>query len=192
MTKVFSIIIGIFIFLMLLDKYTGKAKVRRNKLKIHEGSQLGKQSTDVMAEYSRDESRELGFNRDTEGFKRPSELIMRGMTKEQEIQYTNALMKDEQYSNAMKSYVPLKNLHTVECLKGVTIKVFIDTVIDTTVIARDNTAMMDIDVGGGYYSMAGEFVLINLDKEGEKVKVNFILRDNKRLSKNSENHSKQK
>lgn len=191
MTKVFLIIVAIFIFLLLLDRYTGKSKLRRNKLKIYEGSQIVKQSMDVMAEYSRDESRELGFNRNAEGFKRPSELIMKGMTKDQEIQYTKELMKNEQYSNAMKYYVPLKNLHTVECLKGVTIKVFIDTVKDTTVIAIDKTAVLDIEVGGGYYSMAGEFVLINLDKEGEKVKVNFILRDNKSFNKNIINYAKQ-
>lgn len=183
MTKLFSILIGIFIFLLLLDKFTGKGKVRKKKVKTHKGTQVDIQSKKIMVEYSRDNSRELGFNRTTEGFQRPTELIMKGMTKEQEIQYGKALMKNEQYSMAMNSYISLKGLHTVEYLKGATIKVFIDTVKDTTVIARDNTAILEIEVGGGYYSIAGEFILINLDKEGGKIKVNFILRDRKNIKK---------
>jgi hypothetical protein len=182
MTDLFFIIIGIFVSLLLLDKFTGKGNVLKKKAKTHKATQADKQSKEIMVEYSRENSRKLGFNRTTEGFKRPTELIMKGMTKDQEVQYIKALMKNEQYSKAMKSYIPLKNLYSVEYLRGVTINVFIDTVDDTKVIARDNTAILEIEVGGGYYSMAGEFVLINLDKEGERIKVNFILRDKRKLN----------
>lgn len=53
---------------------------------------------------------------------------------------------------------------------------------DTKVLARDDSAILELDLNTVYGRIAGEFVLINLDKEGEDLKVNYVLADS---SKNS-------
>lgn len=82
----------------------------------------------------------------------------------------------------MKNLILLRLLKSEQTLKNKTIRVFIDTMNDTKVLARDDSAILELDLNTVYSKIAGEFVLINLDKEGENLKINYVLAD---ISKNS-------
>lgn len=175
--KALVILVVCFIAFILVD-HLMKIINRRKKLsekKVSQGNESIKDSIGQMVEYSRETSQKYGFNI-REGFKRPSVLRRKGMTEEEEAQLDKIKYKNEKFSNAMKNYISLRDMVSCEKVSNKTIRVYIDTVNDTKVLARDNTAFLELDLGQ-VYDMAGEFVLININKEGERFNVNYVLID---------------
>ena len=183
--KIILALFILFLVLLVIDKLTrrGTNIGEANKKVRVDGATPVERSTNGMTEYSREMSYELGFNKYGEKFKRPQVLKRKGMTTEEESYLERCKMLDTKFSESMKNLIPLRMLHTEEVLKNSTIRVFIDTVNDTKIIARDHSAMLEIDLKTVYGGIAGEFVLINIDKEGEDLTINYVLADSSKMNK---------
>lgn len=169
MTK--EIILTLFLVIIIVKKITRRSK----EVKSTHKEIISDNLTDDMTEYSRKISYELGFKH--ESFKRPQVLKRKGLMEEENSYLERCKMVDSKFAEAMKNLIPLRVLYTEETLRNKTLMVFIDTVDDTKVIARDHSAVLEIDLKTVYGGIAGEFVLINLDKEGENLKINYVLAD---------------
>jgi len=128
-----------------------------------------------ILEYSREKSKEFGFNHDN--VRRSPVLKRKGETFRTARQKEKAKLTDRKYAKAIKRIVPLKTMYENRDLKNVTLRVYVESMYGTKVIIRDNTAIKEIDLGG-LYDIPGHFVLINIDRIKEKIKVNYILLDN--------------
>jgi hypothetical protein len=177
--KALIVLVACFIAFILLDHLIGgrKKNAKEGSATRTQGSEE-KNETPIggaMVEYSRASSQELGFNL-RNGFKRPSELRRKGLNRADEIQLDKLKLKEEKFFAAMKNYITLKEFNSKDNLKNKTVRVFIDTINDTSVLVRDNSAFLELQLGQ-VFNMAGEFVLINLNKEGDRIRVNYVLTD---------------
>lgn len=175
-----------FSILLLISKLAKGSVIRERKIEpdnaVQEADTVTNLSNEGMTEYTRAMSYDLGFNRVGVKFSRQQELKRKGLPADEEIYLEKCKMLDEKFSEAMKNLIPLRLLKSEQTLKNKTIRVFIDTMNDTKVLARDDSAMIELDLNTVYNKIAGEFVLINLYKEGEDLKINYVLADS---SKNS-------
>ncbi|MBO8160653.1 MAG: hypothetical protein H0Z24_03370 [Thermosipho sp. (in: Bacteria)] len=151
-----------------------RRKIFRSRVKaVNENKEAIEQAEGTIKEYSKEDSKKFGMQFNGK-FKRPINLRPTGYS-----QMLNEAQKagNKVYSEAMKNWVPLKYLYTENELKNKTIRVFVDTLNGKKAKLIDDTAVFELELDG-VYGIAGEFVMINLDKEGDKFKINYILPDN--------------
>lgn len=129
-----------------------------------------------MTEYTRETRLKLGFGLLDKGFKRPMDLKRKGLTDEESRQLEKAKLMDKKFSKAIQETIPLKALYTENIISNKSIRVFVDSQIDTTLIVMDHTAVYGLRLDK-FYDVAGEFIIINFSKKGDKVVVNYILPD---------------
>lgn len=135
---------------------------------------------DDVIEYSRDKSIALGKRNsfsDEEIFIRPSILKRKGLSEIFEIRREKQKLNRPQYAKAIKNQITLEELTKQENIINKSIRVFIDSIEGNTITAKDNSAVTKLTLANTY-DIAGEFVIINLNKEGDKVTENFVIYDN--------------
>lgn len=165
----FTVILIVFITMSKKPMYKKQSKGKADK-------QNCVSSDEEMIEYSREKSYQLGFHKKNNSFKRPIVFKRKGITDEEEIVLEAAKKNNPRFSIALETLIPLSKLYTEKNLSNKTIRVFIDTQKDTKIIAIDYSAILEIELNE-FYNIAGEFVLINIDKNEDEIKVNFILED---------------
>jgi hypothetical protein len=144
--------------------------VNSNKKKLSEIQQ-----NNGKLEYSVEKSIKYGFRTD-DGANSPLELKRKGKDEISEIASERAKISTKQYSEALKQMIPLSSLYDGKDFRGKTLRVYVESVFGAKATLRDDTAIYELDLNG-VYGIVGEFVLINLNKEGEVFKVNYILSD---------------
>jgi hypothetical protein len=155
-------------------KYRRQLKaIKKNKDAIFE-----EQYPNGIMKYSIEDSIRFGFREEgtKKPVKRPAELVRKrkgffdGRVTEKEK------LMDSRYANALKREIPLSFLYEKEAFKNKTIRVYIEDIYDTVATLRDYSATYKLNLQGTYGG-AGEFVLINLTKKGDEIKINYILKD---------------
>lgn len=126
----------------------------------------------TILEYSVEKSEMLG-KRVSVGkkFNRPSRIHHKSG-------FTRMNREDDKVFNKMMEEArktKLENLYEKENIKNGTFFAFVDKMIGTKINLVDNSAVYEIDLGKTY-NIAGDFILINLTKVGENIKVNKLIR----------------
>jgi len=80
------------------------------------------------------------------------------------------------YLRENKKRIPVSFLYEKENIKNKTLFVYVEQVLGNVATIIDSTAVYDLDLQG-IYSIAGNYVLINITKKGEDIKVNYIYND---------------
>ena len=137
-------------------------------------SNLYKANTGLL-EYSRDMAADLGFS--YSNFKRPQDLKRKDDNLNSMQQKEMTKIKDKLYGEAIKHRIPLEYLYTGGDIKNRTLRVYVESMNGSKVVVRDKTAIKEIDLSK-LYDIVGHFVLINIDKQNEDIKINYILKDN--------------
>lgn len=157
-----------------VNKYLKNAReVQKNKDKYDE-------TNEPILEYSREISKSLGKRTTTDiaekKFKRPTEIKRKGDFLN-EFGKEQAKIKNKKYCRAIEKWIPLSMLHTEKSVKNKTIRVFVESLVEKKAKVIDDTAVYELELDG-HYDISGDFVLINLNKDGDDIKINYILRDN--------------
>lgn len=158
-----------------------KSKIKRRIDKIKD-----KRKQKVFT-YSVEESKKYGFNleKETPKFKRP--LIDDYEKSWWDSVVTDASKKnDKRFIKAIESWISLSELYKRKNIKNKTVGGFVDKIVEDEITLINRKAKYIIkadnlyDTKKGYdniYSIAGNFVYINLTKKGDKIKINYILID---------------
>ncbi|NBI07602.1 hypothetical protein [Senegalia massiliensis] len=142
-------------------------KIKENIKKIND-ERLG---TKVHS-YSKEESIKYGFYDEVQN-KRPME-----------IEYKRTKLSGNKHSfereklirKLRKNMIFLYMLYEEQYIKNKTIYVYVEDVVNNRATLNDGTAIYNIDLGA-FYDVGGKFVYINLDKEGDEIKVKKIIKD---------------
>lgn len=154
-------------------------RIRKTLKEITVNENLINLNSKPIIEYSREISADLGKRLSKEKpftFQRPSEFKKRGLSDALRFSLEKEKRKNPQYANAIKRRVPVKDLHQAGDLDNVSIRVYVESMLDNKIKIWDNTASYSL-IMDKQYAIVGEFVIINLDKRGEKIKVNYIMVD---------------
>lgn len=174
------IILGVGIVYIILrhfikpknNKFNKNVKlINKNKKQIFDD-----QHENRILEYSREDSLRFGFKNDSIAINRPIELIKKGMDQVGNFASEQSKISNNRYSDALKRVIPLSYLYDKETLSNKTIRVYVEDVVGTLGTLRDSSAIYELNFKG-VYGLAGEFVLINIDKKGDEIKINYILKD---------------
>lgn len=147
----------------------------RNKHKFQSEDDLDKNKLQetILFEYSIEKSTDLFFRKEESSTYRPSEL----KRKSNSLINERLKMKDSKYLEARKRLISLNELEQYENLSNRSIRVFVEAIFDTKAIVRDELTVKEIDLQN-VYDIAGEFTIINLNKEKGNIKINYISKDN--------------
>jgi len=127
-----------------------------------------------MTAYSLNDREKYGFDY-FDRSPRPSYLIRKGKSIKYEESIDKALEKSKDHKIISENMIPLKELYSDNNYKQCYVRVFVDTIIGDIAIIRDNSAVYRLDLNG-FYDVGGEFVIIELKKEGTSVEVTRIIK----------------
>lgn len=137
--------------------------------------------SEKIIEYSRKKSCELGkrvsINDDSITFFRPSIIKRKGYTSSMESAIDKMKSKDKLFSKYTRSLITLEELQNLNNFENKSIRAFVDSVDGGEVTLVDNSASVCISLKHSY-DIAGEFVIINLNKNEGVIEENCVLKDN--------------
>lgn len=181
------ILVGILIYsiiktiiIRMPDLYKKTTIQRRNKNYCRSLKAISKNNQAILKqqynfpilEYSKSDSKKYGFG--TTEYIRPVKLI----NNYKDLSGEGLKIRDKKYSHALRSWIPLSFLYDYKKLVNKTLRVYVEEINETVATIRDETAICNLDLGDRY-PIAGQFVLININKAGDdkRIKVNYILAD---------------
>lgn len=177
------ILLGISLIYILIKPFRNSKSKRFNKnlRAINRNSEkvFKEQHKNRILEYSEEDSVKYGFRRGEDskgGIKRPIELKRKGRGEIGNFASEKSKINDDKYSDALKRVIPLSFLYKKENLSNKTLRVYVEDINDTVATLRDSSAIYKLDLKT-VYGIAGEFVLMNISKKGDDIKINYILSD---------------
>ncbi len=177
MEYIFYGVIAISILRALMVLFT-KIK-NKHSVSVEDSSDIPYSKNEVI-EYSREKSVELGKRKAISGeevFIRPSLLKRKGLSELYRVKREQSKAKNTKYAKLLKQYISLDTFLNDEDIHNKTIRVFIDSIDGTTYTVRDDSAVYTLLLKNAY-DIAGDFVLINLSRNGGEIKENHIMYDN--------------
>lgn len=178
------ILLGVGLIYLLIKPFRKSNKnlnrFNKNLRAINKNSKqvFNEQHQNRILEYSEEDSKRYGFRKEENcnEIKIPVELKRKGRGEIGNFASERSKINDTRYADALKRVIPLSFLYEKENLSNKTLRVYVEDVYDTVATLRDSSAIYELDLKT-VYGIAGEFVLINIDKKGDEVKVNYILSD---------------
>lgn len=180
---IFLILYSILNFIIdIKSKIKCKARKIKNKIK----NKIEEKRKPKVLTYNIEESKKYGFNLEEENpkFHRPiPDRLLEYLFSS--IQVPNRKY-NKYYKKAKKSKISIKQLKKKKTIRNKTITGFVDKVVGDEITLINSEEKITIKVDNLYnlktkkgtdniYSIAGEFVCINLTKRKDKIKINYIL-----------------
>jgi hypothetical protein len=177
---IFALVVIIVVFVAnMIYKFIKKRQYLKDVKEISKNNMSMRYSEDTIESYSREISEKIGFRNcivNKSLFKRPL-VLQRRISHVLYIQNQKSRMSSHLYRKAMKRLVTLRGFAMMDDCKNISVSVYVDSMNGKKVVVRDASGICEIELDGIYF-MVGNFVLINMDKDNKKVKVNYILMDN--------------